>query len=378
MGFYTNNKDKKSGDGLAITEWNDLSNAVAGNSGLTLAINAADKVGIGTTSPGQKLEVAGGNAILNNVFVGDVGHGKNWACFSHSAVATDKKCYALMQNHTGQYTVINKKSGDGFMSFRVDNEDKMVMLDNGNLGIGTKSPSMKLEVSGDVKATKFIGDGSQLTNLSVGATGLNLATKSDSKVGIGTTEPQAKLDVHGDLAISNNLYSNGSIFIKDGRSLIFERYDRKMFWSIIPFLSYPNHHSLMFKFRNPIPSSNWEVAGSLTPRGGWISPSDQRIKKDIEPLSNVLEEVMKLQPRSYRWFDSQDNSRKFLGFIAQEVEQVFPDCVSKNDDLKGLNYNDFAVMAIAAIKEVKLEYDKRIAALEQELADLKKKVDTGV
>lgn len=65
MGFYTKQPDKKSGDGLALTEWNDLSSAVAGKSGLTLATNADDKVGIGTKTPSAKLEVAGGNAIIN-------------------------------------------------------------------------------------------------------------------------------------------------------------------------------------------------------------------------------------------------------------------------------------------------------------------------
>ncbi|NEN88022.1 MAG: tail fiber domain-containing protein [Okeania sp. SIO3H1] len=359
-----------------MTEWNDLSSAVAGNSGLTLAINPEDKIGIGTKAPAAKLEVHGDlkvsdNAEVANVFLGDVDHGELWAGFGHKD-AISKTGYGLLQNKDGTLTLINKKSGSGYIGFRVENVDKMVLLDSGNLGIGTTSPSTKLEVSGDVTATKFIGDGSKLTN--VGATGLNLATTSGS-VGIGTTNPQEKLDVNGNARINGLLKVNSLLYITDNSGLLFHEKDYKRYWMIIPNWKNPNDADLQFFYEDTGPK---QIAGSLKPRRGWISPSDQRIKKDIEPLSNVLEEVMKLQPRSYRWFDSQDNSRKFLGFIAQEVEQVFPDCVSKNDDLKGLNYNDFAVMAIAAIKEVKLEYDKRIAALEQELADLKKKPDTGV
>ncbi|MEM6265759.1 MAG: hypothetical protein AAGI38_24875, partial [Bacteroidota bacterium] len=59
MGFYIKNQDKQSGDGLSITEWNDLSNAVAGNAGLKLALSSEDNIGIGTTVPKAKLHVDG-------------------------------------------------------------------------------------------------------------------------------------------------------------------------------------------------------------------------------------------------------------------------------------------------------------------------------
>ncbi len=126
----------------------------------------------------------------------------------------------------------------------------------------------------------------------------------------------------------------------------------------------------MFDYSRKTEHTSW-VRGWLEPQGGWKAPSDRRIKQDIEPLSNVLEEVMKLQPKSYRWIDSEPDSRKFMGFIAQEVEQVFPDCVSDKRDLKGLNYNDFAVLAIAAIQE----QQKQIDLLQKEMAELKSRSD---
>ncbi|WP_210407662.1 hypothetical protein, partial [Hydrocoleum sp. CS-953] len=118
--------------------------------GDALSVLANGNMGIGTTSPGQKLEVAGGNAIVNNVFVGDVGHGEAWAGFGHKD-AISRTGYGLIQNSDGKYTLINKQSGGGFIGFGVDNDYKMVLLDNGNVGIGTNSPTAKLHVNGTFK-----------------------------------------------------------------------------------------------------------------------------------------------------------------------------------------------------------------------------------
>ena len=63
---------------------------------------------------------------------------------------------------------------------------------NGNVGIGIATPSEKLEVVGNVKATKFKGDGSELTNVPypvtsvAGKTGAVTLAKGD--VGLGNVD----------------------------------------------------------------------------------------------------------------------------------------------------------------------------------------------
>ena len=61
-----------------------------------------------------------------------------------------------------------------------------------SLGVGTTNPSEKLEVSGNVKATQFIGDGSQLTGdittagkLNFGASKRQMIDLYDNSYGIG-------------------------------------------------------------------------------------------------------------------------------------------------------------------------------------------------
>ncbi len=56
-----------------------------------------------------------------------------------------------------------------FLTFQGALTERMTIRDNGNVGIGTPSPTERLDVQGTVKATSFKGDGSQLTNVGAGA-----------------------------------------------------------------------------------------------------------------------------------------------------------------------------------------------------------------
>ena len=98
-------------------------------------------------------------------------------------------------------TQIDAKAADNAVVHLAGNETisgtktftgKVVMNSNDNIGIGTTTPSEKLEVNGNVKATKFKGDGSQLTNIPypvtkvAGKTGAVTLAKGD--VGLGNVD----------------------------------------------------------------------------------------------------------------------------------------------------------------------------------------------
>ncbi len=114
---------------------------------------------------------------------------------------------------------------------------------------------------------------------------------------------------------------------------------------------------------------NWAYADVLK---AWIShtdgsfhnSSDRALKKDIQPFSQVLPKLTKLQAYTYHMKDAPEDSPLSLGFMAQDVEQVFPELVVEKAGYKSLCYDHFAVLSVQAIKEQQVMID-----------DLKKEVD---
>ena len=87
--------------------------------------------------------------------------------------------------------------------------------------------------------------------------------------------------------------------------------------------------------------------------GVYMPPSDFRLKKDIQPIGNALASLMKLEAKSYHYKVNQDDDPLSYGFIAQEVEKLFPDFVStsEQDGMKGVAYQNLGVILIKAIQE---------------------------
>lgn len=106
-----------------------------------------------------------------------------------------------------------------------------------------------------------------------------------------------------------------------------------------------------------------DYSGVVHARNGSISVlSDRREKTNIKPLEIGLAEILLLKPRR---FDFIDGSRTNVsGFIAQEVQEVFPDLIDsykqEKEDRLGLRTGDVIPALVKAIQELA----KRISVLE--------------
>lgn len=126
------------------------------------------------------------------------------------------------------------------------------------------------------------------------------------------------------------------------------------------------------------PAYKLDVNGTI--RGTNVSPSDLRFKQNISPLDSSLQKVMQLRGVSYDWRRGEFPSMNFsagrqVGFIAQEVEKVLPEVVSRdNEGYRSIAYSEILPIVVEAVKEQQAQIerqDKRIAAQQSEINELR-------
>jgi len=109
--------------------------------------------------------------------------------------------------------------------------------------------------------------------------------------------------------------------------------------------------------------------------GVYSATSDRKLKRNIQPLSSVLPSLMKLNVTSYH-YASDTAKKRNIGFIAQEVETLFPELVTAPaEDGRStnylMNYAGFGVLAVKAVQEQQVEME----ALKAENEALKTRLD---
>ena len=168
----------------------------AGSGAEVMRIDSIGRVGIGTTSPSQKLVLS------------DAGAGNVLLCEN---TATSIQTYLQSGGTTG---VVGTLTNHPFTLF-TNNTERMRIDTSGNVGIGTSSPSSKLYVRAATNANLRVTDASGTLNLSaendagsaqvaMKFNGSQMILDASGNLGIGTASPNEKLVVNGAIRSTNN------------------------------------------------------------------------------------------------------------------------------------------------------------------------------
>lgn len=111
---------------------------------------------------------------------------------------------------------------------------------------------------------------------------------------------------------------------------------------------------------------NLEVSGSIRASGAVLSNSDERLKENIYIIDNALSRVSQIEGVYFDWKDGGDRQ---VGVIAQQVEKVLPEVVSKDkNSYLSVDYSKIVPLLIEAINE----QSNNIKDLEDRISKLEK------
>ena len=248
--------------------------------------------------------------------------------------------------------------------------NNIVLDSSGNVGIGTSSivspacldltksttnndvtTQRQLRIGGDTSSTYslFIGFGQPVTGQELGGNIQSLDNGVGSKLLLNPSG--------GNLLVgtSSTLFASSHAFVNSGSAVLGLRNSGSTagkYWQVGP------DSNSSFKVYNQSSVGMFMSDGSTS----WSSSSDERQKNIIEPISNAVAKVASLRAviGSYK-ADEENRRRSFL--IAQDVEQALPEAVTTAPDgFLGVAYTDVIPLLVAAIQELKAEFDAYKAA----------------
>lgn len=216
-------------------------------------------------------------------------------------------------------------TGDGVVFADTTPANTLVTTTGGNVGVGTTSPSTKLDVrgpSGGVLLNIQENDSGNSRRVRISNSGT--VNTIESTTGVGSTQlafsvdgfERARIDSSGNLLVgTTSAYGTTGLTLGTTSS--------SGIWSATASSSGVLH----MRFYNPN-----GVVGSISTNGTattYATSSDYRLKENIQPMTGALSLVSALKPCTYNWKSDGSDGQ---GFIAHELQAVVPDAVVGEKD----------------------------------------------
>ena len=335
-------------------------------------IRAEGGVGIGTNNPQTRLHVNGDTRVDGQIEAEQIrlpigvvpGH----------VLTTDANGVGTWQPAGGSALNLQNQNGD--------------IIFDADVGIGTGSPQSELDVDGTIRMTRF--------QMPEGADQGLVMTADDD--GVGTWQEAAAIkdgdDISiragvGDVAIESLVGGvsidgavggisigggAGGVSIESGADLTMDSQTVN-----IQSLTTNLTGNVNLPFTTNYSGTNLQAFVSGIAANTVSPPSDIRLKKDVEVLSQTLAAIDTIRGVRYRWQDPERPQEAEIGVIAQEVEQVFPELVREGaDGYKRVAYGQLSGVLIEAVKElhgIVREKDAELQSTKAQIVDLKSEMD---
>jgi hypothetical protein len=343
-----------------------------------LVIQAGGNVGIGTTTPTTKLFVLGAgsyNTATNEILASD-------ATIFSSEMSNDAY-NSILQLVSVRQSLSTGASSNGFLGFStIDDSNGEGIRDAGRIAIVNENGTSRNSAT----ALSF------WTN--TGGTKTTAATEkmritSAGNVAIGGTSPTAIFDVLGSSSSTRPTFymgqgGYGQIAAQDkNHAIILRGYPTNytnyavQAADVISFCEYGDD----FRFYRKTDANDMQIqvqflAGTIYARSTTVqSLSDIRIKENIRNSEEGLNIITGLRPVRFDFKEGySDGKKNQLGFIAQEVEEIFPDAISQiktdiegEEPLKTMGPGALIPVLVKAVQEQQIlitELTEKVKALE--------------
>jgi hypothetical protein len=237
----------------------------------------------------------------------------------------------------------------------------LTVLQNGNIGVGgTTTPAANFSILGT--STQPIAF---LVASSTGASMFNVDRLG--RVGIGTTTPSARLAIApsaGEIAFLVASSSGAPAFVVNSAGYV----------SIGTTTPVSATTTVPLRVAGDVRIGSSGTNGCIQGNGGATLTgtciSDQRLKTNINDITNVLDRLTSLRVVNFNWnqtandvFGNDMNSIN-TGFVAQNVQSLFPELTTENQQgFTEVNYSALQLYAIQGVKELTERVDTSSSTL---------------
>lgn len=289
----------------------------------------------------------------------------SWTAVPNGSAATPSFAFQNSSS-TGIYRVAADSLGISTAGVQ-----RVVVDASGNVGVGTASPTAPLHIArtGNINVLFENTATTGQVGLQVKNTGGSTTLAQDANGGFLFTDnskpflfytggsERMRIDASGNLLVGTTSTFDSGKICSDGASAAVPLACRVT----------PTTNSAQIYFRN-----GNGIVGSITTNGSATSfnpSSDERLKENIQPITNGLERVSKLKPVDYTW---KSDGRLDNGFIAQDLLkepefEIRVNPIGKTEDgeeMFGVDYMKFVAVLTAAIQELSAKVDAQAAEIE--------------